>query len=237
MKRLAETILFSFFVSLSMVVLDAFYHLATETAVHILYVAVKFTIIFILVFLVAYWVGKGAVDGLFTSIAGPVIFYIYYIFANPTLNRQIFKIDENFGYIFVHIAALLISYFFVYHFWYRKKGSGLEKSLAYAFVVSLCIWGLNAGYQMAYAQLTTHNEEEVARLLSFAPSIYLAGIFFALAFLSNFFIKSRNIEMILLVLGSSLAVYFMGHSMINSFAGIAAAFVPAFLAKVYFNEK
>ena len=58
-----------------MVVLDALYHLATETAVHINYVAVKFTVIFLVVFLVANWVGKSLTDGVFTSIAGPVIFY------------------------------------------------------------------------------------------------------------------------------------------------------------------
>ena len=43
--------------------------------------------------------------------------------------------------------------------------------------------------------------------------------------------------MLLLVSGSAMAVYFMSHNPINGFAGIAAAFVPAFLAKIYFRER
>ena len=102
MSKLIENIIFSFFVTLVMVVIDAIYHLATETAVHINYAAAKFTVIFLVVFLVSYWIGKSKRDGAFTSVTGPAVFYLYYIFANPTLNREIFKIDENFGYIFVN---------------------------------------------------------------------------------------------------------------------------------------
>ena len=149
MNKLSENLVFSFFVSFAMVTLDALYHLATETAVHINYATVKFTVIFLVVFLVVYWVGKSATEGIFTSVSGPVIFYVYYIFANSTLNRAIFKIDENFGYIFVHITALLIAYFVIYRAWVLKKGPKLMKSLAYSFVMALCIYGLDAGYQLS----------------------------------------------------------------------------------------
>ncbi len=237
MNKLAETLIFSFFVSLVMVVIDAIYHLATETAVHINYVAVKFTIIFLVVFLVAYWVGKSTMDGIFTSTAGPVIFYIYYVFANPTLNREVFKIDENFGYIFVHIAALLIAYFVIYKVWILKKGTKLVKSLAYAFIITLCIYGLDAGYQLSYVQFTTNNEEETARTLNFITSIYLAILIFTLSFLSNYLIKNTNIQIAFLVVGSAIVIYFIGQNIARSLAGIIAALIPTYLSKIYLKQK
>lgn len=216
-----------------MVVLDALYHLATETAVHINYVAVKFTVIFSTVFLVAYWVGKSKTDGIFTSVAGPVIFYVYYIFANPTLNRAVFKIDENFGYIFVHIAALLAAYFVVYYAWFLKKGSHIVKSLAFAFIIALCIYGLDAGYQLSRVQFTTHNEEMTARVLSFVPSIYLVLLLFALSFASNLFIKKANLQITFIVLGTVLIIFSLSQNITRSVAGIAAGFVPLYLSKIY----
>ena len=237
MSKLSENLVFSFFVSLSMVALDALYHLATETAVHINYAAVKFSVIFLVVFLVAYWVGKSVPDGIFTSIAGPVIFYIYYIFANPTLNRAVFKIDENFGYIFVHIACLLVAYFVFYRAWVLKKGSAFVKSLAYAFVIALCIYGLDAGYQLSYVQFTTHNEEMTARVLNFAAGIYLAALLFVLSFLSDFFVKSKNIGMVVLVFGSALIIYFVGQNLTRGLVGILSAFIPVYLSGIYLGKK
>ena len=220
-----------------MVIIDAIYHLATETAVDILYVAVKFTIIFLVVFLVAYWVGKSLTEGIFTSVAGPVIFYIYYIFANSTLNREVFKIDENFGYIFVHIAALLVAYFVVYRTWVLKKGSGPIKSLAYAFIIALCIYGLDAAFQLSYVQFTTHNEEETARLLGFTASVYLIGLLFALSFLSYYFIKNKNVQMAVLVAGSAALIYFFGSNLIRSLAGLLDSSLLVYLAKTYMAKK
>jgi|SRR3989338_4898843 len=237
MNKLSESIIFSFFISLVMVVLDAIYHLATETAVHINYVAVKFTIIFLVVFLVAYWVGKSPTEGIFTSIAGPVIFYAYYIFANPTLNRELFKIDENFGYIFVHIAALLIAYFLIYRIWMLKKGPQIVKSLAYAFIISLCIYGLDAAFQLSYVQFTTHNEEEAAKVLDFTASAYLLGLLFALSFLSYHFIRNKNVQMAVLVFGSAVVIYFLGNSLIRSLAGFAGSSLLVYLAKNYMAKK
>lgn len=237
MDKLPENLIFSFFVSLTMVVIDAMYHLATETAVHINYVAVKFTVIFLTVFLVAHWVGKSTGDGIFTSISGPVIFYIYYIFANPTLNREIFRIDENFGYIFVHIFALLIAYFTVYRIWVLKKVSKFVKSLAYAFIISLCIYGLDAGYQLSYTQFITHNEEMTARVLSFITSIYLAGALFLLSFLSHFFIKEQKVKLSVLVIISAVIIYFIGQNITRSLVGIIAAFVPVYLSNIFLTRK
>ena len=220
-----------------MVVLDALYHLATETAVHILYAAVKFTVIFLVVFLVAYWVGKSKTDGIFTSIAGPVIFYFYYIFANPTLNREIFRIDENFGYIFVHIIALLISYFVIYNIWIRKRGNNFVKSLAFAFIIALCIFGLESGVRLATVQIQTHNEEINARTLQFNTSLYLALSIFVLLFLSNYFIKNKNVEMSVSSIGSGIIIYFIGQDIVRSIVGIAASFILFNLSNYYLSRK
>ena len=143
MGRIFRTFIFSFFASLIAVAIDAFYHLATETTVHINYVAVKFVIIFAAVFLVAYWSGKRIVDIIFASISGPVIFYVYYIFAYPTLDRSIFKIDENFGYIFVHIFAMLISYFIVFKILNKKYlGKNSIKIQKTKFALLFVIFGI-----------------------------------------------------------------------------------------------
>ena len=219
-----------------MVVLDALYHLATETAVHINYAAVKFTVIFLVVFLVVYWVGKSLTDGIFTSISGPVIFYFYYIFANSTLNRAIFKIDENFGYIFVHIAALLISYFVIYEIWAGKKGAKLAKSMAFAFIIALCIFGLESGFRLAAIQLQTHNEEINARTLQFITSLYLVLLFFGLLFLSNYFIKNKKIEIIISGIGSGIIVYAIGQDIVRSIVGLVSAFALLNISKFYLSK-
>ena len=102
-----------------MVMLDVIYHLATETAVHINYVAVKFTIIYLTLFLTTYWVGKSWNNGVFATITGPMLFYIYYRVADATINRELFKIDESFGYIFLHIAVFALAYAVVFNLVYR----------------------------------------------------------------------------------------------------------------------
>ena len=233
MNKLSESFVFSFFVALSMVMLDALYHLATETAVHINYAAVKFTVIYLVVFLVCYWVGKSKTEGIFTSISGPVIFYVYYIFANPTLNREIFRIDDNFFYIFVHIAALLIAYFVFYKIWVLKKGNKLVKSLGYAFIISLCVFGLDAGYQLSYVQFTTHNEELTARTLNFASSIYLVLLLFALSFLPHFFLKNHKIQQTALFAGSVVVIYLLGQNIGRSVSSFASIFLILCLSNLY----
>ena len=220
-----------------MVALDSLYHLATETAVHINYAAVKFTIIFLVVFLVAHWVGKSVVDGIFTSMAGPVLFYIYYIFANPTLNRQIFRIDDNFWYIFIHIAALLVAYFVVYRAWVLKKVSGFTKSISFAVILSLCIYGLDAGYQLLHVQFTTHDEELTARTLNFYSSILLAVLLFVLLLLSDFFIKSKKTGMTIIVIGTAILIYFIGHDPQRILAGAPGAFILLYINHIYARRK
>ena len=96
MSKLSSNILFSALLTIVMNGLDIVYHLATDWAVHLNYVAIKLTVIFTATLLIAHFVGKGKQQGIATSIVGPFMFYLYYVAANPTLNREVFKIDELF---------------------------------------------------------------------------------------------------------------------------------------------
>ncbi len=236
MNKVSESIIFSFFISLVMVVLDAIYHLATETAVHINYVAVKFTIIFLVVFLVAYFIGKSKTDWIFTSLAGPVIFYAYYVFANPTLNRELFRIDENFGYIFVHIAALLIAYFVFYNIWALRNGNRLARMLGYAFIISLCIFGIDSGYRLAYVQFTTHNEEIAAGVMDMQSSLIQVFLIFIVAAASYRLISNIKIRAPAIVFGSVVIIYFMGHDILRTLAAIASSLALVYLGNFYVKE-
>ncbi len=91
--------------------LDIIFHYFTNTAVHLGYVAVKLTIIFISVYLIAQFIGITKREGIITSIFNPFMFYLYYLFAYPTLDRNIFRLDDQFYFFFAHFIMLLITYF------------------------------------------------------------------------------------------------------------------------------
>ncbi|MBI4147728.1 hypothetical protein HY490_00385 [Candidatus Woesearchaeota archaeon] len=112
----ATVLLFSLLVTVAMNSLDMIYHLATDTAVHLGYVTVKFVVIFLVVLLIALLAGIGLEEGIVTMVGGPSIFYIYYTYATPTLDRSKWVLDENFGYVFVHAAALFLVYWLTTRF-------------------------------------------------------------------------------------------------------------------------
>lgn len=129
MKRLWSVLSFSFLVALSMNFLDSFFHLLASTTVHLDYVAVKFTIIFVSVLVVAWLSGMSFGNGLFTSIFGPGMFYIYYRMVSPTLDRSVFTLDENVGYILLHAAMLLFAYVVMFRFVMRKDIHWSDRAL------------------------------------------------------------------------------------------------------------
>ena len=233
MKKLTDLILFTIFISLPMVMLDAIYHLGTETAVHVNYMLVKLTLIFLILFLVTWLAGKGFNQGLFAVITGPVIFYFYYLFADATLNREIFKIDENFGYIFLHILVFAISYFLVYFYIYKKQGSREIKALSTAFILTLTTLALDIFYQMGKIQLATHNEEIVAETLSFDTTLYLFFILFVISFLFIYYVKNKIFQMILFVIFSALSIQLIDLDLSRTLAGILIAGISVFLLSYY----
>lgn len=233
MNKFAQEFLFSFLVALPMVMMDALWHLATNTVVHINYVAVKFTLIFLTLFLTSYWVGKGFNQGLFATIAGPALFYIYYLFADPTINREVFKIDESFGYIFLHIAVFVIAYAVVYNLILHRKSTKEAQRAGKAFIWALCVVALDAGYQLERVQLATRNEELVAAVLKFDLSLYLTLALIVVGFLIHQYGRMPQVKLPLLTLAGAGFIFLMGGDWMRTIVGILSAGIPAVLLYYY----
>ena len=236
MGKLAENLLFSFLVSLPMVVLDGLYHLASETTVHLNYIIVKLLIIFLTVFFIAHWVGKSPREGLFSSIAGPGLFYIYYLFAYPTLNREVFRLDENFGYIFLHLLVLLIAYFTVFTFLVEKKTKVNFKPIASALLLALLVTGFDMFYQLSVVRAITGDDEQSARALGFEPEFILGGWVFAAALLGvHFFQKKPSKQAWIFIIGTGIISFLNWNDIFRALVGLIGAAVSLWLAKRDFN--
>ena len=233
MKKLIEIFLFSFFVTLAMVVLDALFHLGEGTAVHLTYAAVKFTLIFLILFLVSLWVGKGFTDGLFVCCVGPVIFYLYYLFADPTLNRSIFHLDDSFAYIFLHLFVFAVAYAVMYVFIYQRKGSSEIRNAAQAVIFTLSVFGFDALYQMAAVHFRTFNEELVVKALHFNTSMYLVFSLLLLSFLCFQYLSSKHLRGLFCILVSVLFTYLIGQELIRAIFGILFAGISYYLLDYY----
>src|SRR3989344_2511879 len=121
MSKYYSNFLFSLAVTAVMNALDMVYHLATGWAVHLNYVAIKLTVIFLTVWMITQFIGKGTEEGIVAGIYGPFIFYVYYLFAGATLNRDVFNIDEQFWFMFLHIFFMLVAYFASFYLAKSKK--------------------------------------------------------------------------------------------------------------------
>lgn len=235
MNKFFDSLIFSFFVSISMVMLDALYHLATNTAVHVNYFLVKITIIFLVLFLTTFWVGKGKHEGIFVCISGPIIFYIYYLVADSTLNRAIFKLDDSFGYIFLHIFLFAISYIIMYNFLTIKKGSQEIKTACLAFILALSVVGIDSFYRLGKLQLITNNEELVTAVLGFTESLYLAMFLIVFYFLVFYYIKNSKTRIISYLIGTILGIYIIGHDISRLIFGITSI-IPLILIDYYLKN-
>ena len=179
MKKTYSNLLFSIAVTIVMNALDMVYHLATGWAVHLNYIAIKLTVIFLTVWMITQFIGIGKEEGIVASIFGPFIFYIYYVFAGATLNREIFKIDEQFWFFFLHAALMLIAYFAAYNFAKSKKH--WLRTASFVLVASFASIALDALYIMMKMRLQGIDEETAAKLMTFSlmltPVIaYVAGV-------------------------------------------------------------
>lgn len=166
MNKLFSNFLFSILVTVVMNGLDIAYHLATSWAVHLNYVAIKLTVIFLTTFLITHFIGKGKEQGIVSSLFGPLMFYLYYVFAGPTLNRAIFKLDEQFWFIFLHLFFMLAAYFSVINF-VKSRKDWLKKI---SFLV-LSIFGaaaFDALFLMARFKFLGLDEETAASLMTFS---------------------------------------------------------------------
>ncbi len=232
-----EALVFSFFVSSVMVMLDALYHLGTSTAVHINYVLVKITIIFLVLFLTTYWVGKGKNEGIFACIVGPVIFYIYYLVADSTLNRAVFKVDDSFGYIFLHIFAFAIAYIALYNFVLNRRGSKEIQAGALSLIMAFSVFALDSFYRLGKVQIQTKNEELVVAVMGFGESLYLVLFLMVLYFLVFYYLKGGKTQGIVYMIGSLLGVYVIsGGSVERVLVGVVSAGLPLMLMNYYLSR-
>lgn len=165
MNKSYSNLLFSIAVTAVMNALDMVYHLATGWAVHLNYVAIKLTVIFLTVWMITQFIGIGKEEGIVASIFGPLMFYVYYVFAGATLNREIFKIDEQFSFIFLHIALMLVAYFAVFNFVKSKKH--WVRTASFVLTASFFAIALDALYIMIKMRLQGINEETAAELMTF----------------------------------------------------------------------
>ena len=179
MSKFYSNLLFSISITAVMSALDMTYHLATGWAVHLNYVAIKLTVIFLTVWMITQFIGIGKEEGIVASIFGPLIFYVYYKFANATLNRDIFKIDEQFWFFFLHAALMLIAYFAAFNFVKSKRH--LTRTACFAVMAIFFAVALDAMFIMLRWRLQGIDEETAARLMAFSviliPVIaYIVGV-------------------------------------------------------------
>lgn len=179
MSKFYSNLLFSLVVTVVMNGLDMLYHLATHWAVHLNYVAIKLTVIFLTVWMITQFIGKGIEEGVVASIYGPFIFYIYYLFAGATLNRDVFNIDEQFWFMFLHVSFMLIAYFASYYL--AKSKNYWLKTISFILTAGFTSIAFFALYIMIKMRLQGLDEETAATLMTFSlilvPALsYFAGI-------------------------------------------------------------
>ncbi len=169
--------------------IDMIYHLATSWAVHLNYVAVKITIIFLSVYLITELVGKKKEQGIVVSILGPFMFYLYYLFANPTIDRAVFTLDEQFWFFFLHVGFMFIAYFML---WYLiQKKQGMWNSLG---TLLLSTMAFDLLFLMVMWRVQGIPEDEAAQMLTFGliwpPFLLLFIAFFIGIMLNKFWVGS-----------------------------------------------
>jgi len=203
MKNFIKVFLFSLIVALSMNALDMFFHYATNTAVHISYVAVKLTIIFLSIFLISQFIGISKRDGIVGSIFGPFIFWLYYIYAYPTLDRNIFRLDEQFYYLFPHVAMMFIAYFSLY--WFITKES--LKRLYFLISSTLTLLALNLLYFMLKFKIRNIEDSNAANMIVFsdATKMFLISLIAVIIIL----IYKNKFKYLIAGLISAIASYFI----------------------------
>ncbi len=188
MKNPIKTFLFSLIVALSLNAIDMFFHYLTNTTVHLGYVSVKLTIIFLSVYLIAQFIGINKKEGIITSIFGPFMFYLYYLFAYPTLNRAIFRIDDQFYFMFAHMIMMLVSYFSAY--WWIVKQNLRKLCFFVSSITSLL--ALNILYFMVLLKLKGIPDYEAVNMMVFTDALkILILLIIAIGFVTIFFYRKK----------------------------------------------
>lgn len=230
MNKFYSNLLFSIAVTAVMNALDMAYHLATGWAVHLNYVAIKLTVIFLSTWMIAQFVGKGTEEGIVTGIFAPFIFYIYYVFAGATLNREIFKIDEQFWFFFLHAGLMLIAYFSAWGF--VKAKSKAVRAVGFAVTAAFFALALDALLIMTRWRLQGIDEESAAKLFNFSVILvplvsFIAGVL--LGMLADKLTKRHYMDALAAAVISGLSIL----AFTRDFAHAAFAF--AFVGMAYYS--
>ncbi|MBI4145296.1 hypothetical protein HY493_03755 [Candidatus Woesearchaeota archaeon] len=226
MSRIWTAFIFGIIVTLAMNALDMLYHVVTDTAVHLNYVAVKFTIIFATVFLIALVIGRGKTPGIVTSVLGPVAFYFYYSVASPTLDRSMFTIDEAVWYVVVHVIALAIAYLLAQSFVVKQKGGRLP----FAILVSLAALPLYWGWLMALVKLGGGLDEDTTKVMTMGAAFLSLAILFVLIYGATWFCKKGHFPGFAAGLVFGIISVITGATVLDAFVRIFVIGIPYVLA-------
>ncbi len=153
-----KVLAFAVVVTLASQTLDILVHLLTNVAVHFGYVATKMAVIGFTLFFFSYWVGINKKMGIISSLVAAVMFYIYYRFAEPTLDRTVFVLDEDTWFILIHFAVILIPYWLTLKYIFTEAstlGIEMEKNRLYTIIFFGLLLG--AAFTFPAAQYLTAN--------------------------------------------------------------------------------
>lgn len=207
MKSIKTTLLFSLIVTLGMNALDMFFHYATDTAVHLNYVLIKLTIIFLTTYLVSQFVGISTREGIVISLVGPFLFWLYYVYAYPTLDRTVFRIDDQFYFIFAHVPMMLVGYFSNY--WYLTKKDSPLKKLYLAISSSFALLALEILYFMVSIKMSGVPEDIEVTMINFPHAFTMLGIIAVPAFIVSWTKWDHHIKGLIGGMLSALGSYFL----------------------------
>ncbi len=154
-----KALAFAFIVTLSSQTLDIMIHLADGVAVHLPYISVKSLVIFWTLFWFSKWTGINLSHGVIASFLASFFFYLYYRFAEPTLDRTIFVLDEASFFIIIHFLCIVIPYLITWKWLLQKDNSNFPTSpflnwiIGFGSLVSLLFLGPNRAFFKANPSL------------------------------------------------------------------------------------
>ena len=234
MSKFYSNLLFSVAVTAAMNALDMVFHLSTGWAVHLNYVAIKLTVIFLTTWMITQLIGIGKEEGIVASIFGPFIFYTYYLHATPTLNRQIFHIDDQFWFFFLHLALMLIAYFSAFNFVKSKKH--WIRTFSFIITASFASIALDALYIMIKMRLQGIDEETAAKLMTFGliliPVVaYVAGVIVGV--LIDNLLKKKLLDSFVAAIISSLIIGFLANDLMHAIFAFAFVIIVYYIVHTY----
>lgn len=118
-----NSLVFAVVVTLAGMTIDISAHLLTNTAVHFPYIATKFLVVAFTLLLFTLWIGADYKQGIVAVLLAVYLFYIYYRFTEPTLDRTVFTLDEHVIWTLFHWVAVYTSYALILYLIKNEKSA------------------------------------------------------------------------------------------------------------------